>query len=159
MFMNIKKSTDKTENYEILLSNLDYYIIKEDNLITNLSNLSSYLNYFLNDINWVGFYLFDGNKLYLGPFQGLPACTEIALGNGVCGTSALDKETLVIEDVYKFKSHIGCDNASNSEIVIPIVKNGDLIGVLDIDSPLFSRFDNIDKLYLEKVIRKLVDKL
>ncbi|KFZ27514.1 MAG: Free methionine-R-sulfoxide reductase [Candidatus Izimaplasma bacterium HR2] len=159
MFVNIEKSLDKTENYEILLSNLDYYIIKGDNLITNLSNLSAYLNYFLDDINWVGFYLYDGDKLYLGPFQGLPACTLIALGNGVCGTSASTKETIVVKDVHQFENHIGCDSASNSEIVIPIIKNNELIGVLDIDSPSFSRFNKIDKLYLEKVISKLVDKL
>lgn len=159
MFVNIEKSLDKTENYEILLSNLDYYIIQGDNLITNLSNLSAYLNYFLDDINWVGFYLFDGEKLYLGPFQGLPACTLIALGNGVCGVSASTRKTIVVEDVHQFDNHIGCDSASNSEIVIPIMKNNELIGVLDIDSPSFSRFNKIDKLYLEKVISKLVDKL
>ena len=159
MFVNIEKSLDKTENYEILLSNLDYYIIQGDNLITNLSNLSAYLNYFLDDINWVGFYLYDGEKLYLGPFQGLPACTLIALDNGVCGTSATTKETIVVEDVHQFDNHIGCDSASNSEIVIPIIKNNEIIGVLDIDSPSFSRFNKIDKLYLEKVISKLVDKL
>ena len=159
MFVNIEKSNDKTKNYEILLSNLDFYIIKGDNLITNLSNLSALLNYFLDDINWVGFYLYDGEKLYLGPFQGLPACTLIALGNGVCGTSAMNRETLVVNDVHQFKNHIGCDSASNSEIVVPIIKNNQLIGVLDIDSPSFSHFNDIDKLYLEKVMSKLVDKL
>jgi GAF domain-containing protein len=157
MFVNIEKSTDKKENYEILLTNLEYYIIKDDNLVTNLSNLSAYLNYFLDDINWVGFYLFDGKLLYLGPFQGLPACTQIALGNGVCGTSASSRQSIVVEDVHSFESHIGCDSASNSEIVIPIIKNDELIGVLDIDSPSFSRFNETDKLYLEKVIAKLVD--
>ena len=159
MFTNIEKGTNKNENYEILISNLDYYIIKSDNLITNLSNLSALLDYFLDDINWVGFYLYDGVKLYLGPFQGLPACTQIALGNGVCGVSAKSRESLIIEDVHKFQNHIGCDSASNSEIVIPIIKNDKLIGILDIDSPLFSRFNNTDKLYLEKVIGNLVDKL
>ena len=159
MFTNIEKSTNINENYEILLSNLDYYIIKGDNLITNLSNLSALLDYFLDDINWVGFYLYDGEKLYLGPFQGLPACTEIALSNGVCGASATTRESIIVEDVHKFKNHIGCDSASNSEIVVPIIKNNELIGVLDVDSPSFSRFNKIDKLYLEKVIGKLVDKL
>lgn len=157
MFVNIEKSSDKKENYKILLDNLEYYIIPEDKLVTNLSNLSALLNYFLDDINWVGFYLFDGKKLYLGPFQGLPACTMISLGNGVCGISAKTRESIVVKDVHAFESHIGCDSASNSEIVIPIIKNNELIGVLDIDSPLFSRFDDIDKIYLEKVIVKLVD--
>jgi L-methionine (R)-S-oxide reductase len=157
MFVNIKKSSNTEENYGILLANLEYYIVKDDNLVTNLSNLSAYLNYFLDDINWVGFYLFDGEILYLGPFQGLPACTRIGLGNGVCGTSASTRKSLVVEDVHSFESHIGCDSASNSEIVIPIIKNGDLIGVLDIDSPSFSRFNETDRKYLEKVIMKLVD--
>lgn len=159
MFVNIEKSSNKTENYKILLSNLEYFIIKGDELITNLSNLSSLLNYFLDDINWVGFYLYDGKKLYLGPFQGLPACTQIALNNGVCGVSASTKKTMMVDDVHAFANHIGCDNASNSEIVIPIVKNDQLLAVLDIDSPSFSRFDEIDKKYLEKVIVNLVDKL
>lgn len=157
MFVNIEKSTNTIENYEILLSNLEYYIIKGDNLFTNLSNLSAYINYFLDDVNWVGFYLYDGEKLYLGPFQGLPACTQIAIGNGVCGTCAQTMKSVVVEDVHSFKSHIGCDSASNSEIVIPIIKNKELIGVLDIDSPSFSRFNETDRLYLEKVIGKLVD--
>ena len=157
MFVNIEKSLDKTENYEILLSNLDYYIIQGDSLITNLSNLSAYLNYFLDDINWVGFYLYDGSKLILGPFQGLPACTIIQIGNGVCGLSAKEKKSIIVKDVNEFKFHITCDSNSKSEIAVPIVKNGQLIGVLDIDSPSLSRFDNVDKIYLEKIIIKVVD--
>ena len=157
MFMNIEKSTNKEKNYQILLSNIDYYLIEGDNLITNLSNLSAYLNYFLDDVNWVGFYLYDGEKLALGPFQGNPACTIIHLGNGVCGVAAKNKETLVVNDVDSFPSHIACDSSSKSELVIPIVKDDKLIGVLDIDSPLLSHFDNVDKQYLEKVIVKLID--
>lgn len=157
MFINIEKSKDKKSNYEILLSNLDYYLVKDDDIITNLANLSAYLNYFLDDLNWVGFYLYNGSNLYLGPFQGLPACTMINIGNGVCGTSALNKESIVVQNVHEFPSHIGCDSASNSEIVVPIIKNDVLIGVLDVDSPLFSRFNDIDEIYLGKVIAKLVD--
>jgi len=157
MFVNIKKSDDKSENYEILLENLKFYILKENTLVTNLANLSAYLNYFLDDVNWVGFYLFDTEKLVLGPFQGLPACTEIKLGNGVCGVSAKERTTFVVEDINKFPSHIACDSASKSEIVVPIIKNDVLIGVLDIDSPSLSRFDEIDKLSLEKVINILID--
>jgi len=156
MFENIKKSGNKTKNYKRLLENLKYYLIKEDNLITNLANLSAYLNYFLDDINWVGFYLYNGSKLYLGPFQGLPACPEITLGEGVCGVSAKEQKALIVNDVSKFSSHITCDSNSNSEIVIPIIKKSKLIGVLDIDSPRFSRFDETDKSYLEKVISQLV---
>jgi len=157
MFIDIEKSTDKIKNYQLLLDNLKYYLNKEDNLITNLSNLSAYLNYFLDDINWVGFYLYDGLKLYLGPFQGLPACTTIKLGNGVCGVSAEERNTVIVDDVDKFPTHIVCDSRSKSEIVIPIIKYDKLIGVLDIDSSSFSRFNIDDKIHLEKLITKLVD--
>jgi GAF domain-containing protein len=157
MFVPITKSESKKENYEILLSNLEFFLSKEDSTITTYSNLSAYLNYFLDDVNWVGFYLFNGSELYLGPFQGLPACTLIKMGSGVCGTSAINKETLIVDDVNQFEGHIACDGNSNSEIVVPIVKNDQLLGVLDIDSPLVNRFDLVDKEYLEKVIKKLVD--
>lgn len=157
MFIEVEKGKTKKENYEILLSNLEYFLVEDDTLITSLSNLSAFLNYFLDDINWVGFYLFDGEKLYLGPFQGLPACTEIKLGVGVCGTSAKEEKTYVVNDVHAFEGHIACDGASNSEIVVPIVHEELLIGVLDIDSPLHARFDETDQFYLEKVIDKLVD--
>jgi L-methionine (R)-S-oxide reductase len=157
MFVAIEKSKNKAKNYKTLLENLEFYIVKQDRRVTTLSNLSAYLNYFLDDINWVGFYLFDGEKLYLGPFQGLPACTQIKIGAGVCGTSAKEKKTIIVKDVHDFPGHIACDGNSNSEIVIPIVKNNELIGVLDIDSPIKNRFDNTDKEYLEQVIDKLVD--
>ncbi len=157
MFIKVKKGKTKQKNYEIMLSHLEYFLVSSDSFISSLSNLSAYINYFLDDINWVGFYLYDGKKLYLGPFQGLPACSEIKLGSGVCGSSAKDMKTYVVNNVQKFKGHIACDANSISEIVIPIIKNDRLLGVLDIDSPLHSRFDEIDQLYLEKVITKLVD--
>lgn len=156
MFVAVEKGKTKKENYEILLDSLDHFIVKEDNFITTLSNLSAILNYFLNDINWVGFYLFDGEKLYLGPFQGLPACTEIRLGNGVCGSAAKEQKTYIVDDVNSFPGHIACDSASNSEIVVPIVIDQKLYGVLDIDSPLINRFDEIDKVNLEKIVEKLI---
>jgi GAF domain-containing protein len=140
-----------------MLTNLEYFLSKADHEITTLSNLSAFLDYFLDDINWVGFYLYNGTKLYLGPFQGLPACTLIELGKGVCGNSAKDRETYVVEDVHSFPGHIACDANSNSEIVVPIVVKDELYGLLDIDSPIKSRFDETDKMYLEKVIGKLVD--
>ena len=157
MFVEIKKGKTKIENYDILLENVQYFLSATDTHTTSYANLSAYLNYFLDDINWVGFYLFDGKKLTLGPFQGLPACTEIKLGAGVCGTSAQDRITMLVSDVHSFPGHIACDGNSNSEIVIPIVKNDQLIGVLDIDSPLIARFDEIDQANLEAVIKKLVD--
>lgn len=117
------------------------------------------LGHFLPDINWSGFYLYDGTELVLGPFQGLPACIRIPLGRGVCGTAAAEQRTLVVDDVHAFPGHIACDAASNSEIVIPLVKNGELIGVLDIDSPLKGRFDHEDRVFLEEFTAILVSSL
>ncbi len=153
---NLAKSNNKTSNYELLLKSLKYYLIKEDNLISKLANLSAYLNYFLKDINWVGFYLYDGEILYLGPFQGNTACTKIKMGSGVCGKAAKEQKTIIVDDVAMFDGHITCDVASQSEIVVPIIKNKQLIGVLDIDSPLLSNFDEVDQVALEKVIQQLV---
>ena len=157
MFIAQELRKTKKENYEFILENQKYLLVVTDTLVTTLSNLSALLNYFLQDINWVGFYLFDGEKLTLGPFQGLPACTEIKLGSGVCGSSAKERKTYVIKNVHEFPGHIACDANSNSEIVVPIVKNNTLIGVLDIDSPIINRFDETDQEYLEKVVVNLVD--
>lgn len=110
-----------------------------------LSNASALLNESLKDINWVGFYLLRDNQLVLGPFQGKTACIHIAMGKGVCGTAAEKNKTLRIANVHEFEGHIACDSASNSEIVIPLCKDGNVIGVLDIDSPLYSRFSESDE--------------
>ncbi|MEH7250995.1 GAF domain-containing protein [Neobacillus niacini] len=132
----------------------------EKNQIANLSNTSALLNQFLDRINWVGFYLVDeNNELVLGPFQGLPACVRIPLGKGVCGTSAKNLETIRVEDVHQFPGHIACDAASNSEIVIPLIKDGKLLGVLDIDSPIKNRFDEVDQEQLEEITAILVEHL
>jgi L-methionine (R)-S-oxide reductase len=113
------------------------------------------LGSFLQDINWVGFYLYENGQLWLGPFQGLPACTQIPMGKGVCGSAAQQRKTIVVPNVHEFPGHIACDAASKSEIVIPIVVNGELYGVLDIDSPIESRFDDVDREYLEKFVYAL----
>ena len=105
----------------------------------------------MDDINWAGFYLYENNQLVLGPFQGEVACTLIPLGKGVCGTSALKRETIIVDDVNKFDGHIACSTLSKSEIVVPIIKNNNLVGVIDIDSPIYSRFSNKEKDFLEKV--------
>lgn len=119
--------------------------------ISNLANASALLWISLENINWVGFYLIEDNKLILGPFQGKPACIEIPMGKGVCGTAAKEDRTVLVPDVHKFPGHIACDSASNSEIVIPLYDNNkNLLGVLDIDSPLFDRFTKEDKKGLEK---------
>ncbi|MBR4121525.1 MAG: GAF domain-containing protein [Spirochaetales bacterium] len=123
--------------------------------MTNLANASALLNEKLDGINWVGFYTIKDGRLVLGPFQGKVACTIIPMGKGVCGTAAEKDSTQVIPDVHKFAGHIACDNASNSEIVIPMHRNGTVFGVLDIDSPLFNRFDENDRKGLEEFVRIL----
>lgn len=127
--------------------------------IANLSNVSAAIWQALEDINWAGFYLMEQGKLVLGPFQGKPACIEIPLGRGVCGTAAAQKRTIVVQDVHQFPGHIACDSASNSEIVIPILKENEIYGVLDIDSPYFSRFSEEDQQGLEKLVEILEEAL
>lgn len=117
------------------------------------------LNQFLSEINWVGFYVKDGDELVLGPFQGLPACVRIPIGKGVCGTAAFEKRTVRVADVNEFPGHIACDARSQSEIVVPLIKNDEVIGVLDIDSPIKNRFDEIDQRYLEKFTNILTEYL
>lgn len=123
---------------------------------TNLANASASLKFHLSRVNWAGFYLARDGKLLLGPFQGLPACLEIKFGKGVCGTSALERKTMIVPDVDKFPGHIACDSASRSEIVIPMVHEDRLLGVLDIDSPELNRFDETDAMGLEAIVRALV---
>ncbi|WP_294750452.1 GAF domain-containing protein [uncultured Exiguobacterium sp.] len=151
MFETKTYEGDRTKQYDMLSKQLDALLMGEDNQVANLSNASALLNQFLDRINWVGVYLtdVDQNQLVLGPFQGLPACVRIPFGRGVCGTSAAEQTTQRIQDVHQFPGHIACDAASNSEIVIPLVKDGQTIGVLDIDSPEFNRFDEIDQAGLE----------
>ena len=121
----------------------------ERDAIANAANLASLLFYGLDDLNWAGFYFLKGDVLVLGPFQGKPACVRIEMGKGVCGTAAATRETLVVADVHEFPGHIACDVASNSEIVVPLIRDGRVIGVLDIDSPQRNRFDDEDRAGLE----------
>lgn len=123
--------------------------------IANLANASALLWQELPNINWAGFYLLEDKTLILGPFQGKPACIAIPVGKGVCGTAVAEKRTLVVADVHQFPGHIACDCASNSEIVVPIYKDGKIIGVLDIDSPQFDRFSEEDRLGLEAFVKTL----
>ncbi len=149
----------KEAKYSLVQKQLRSLLEGEQNPIANLSNASSLLNQFLENTNWVGFYLIDNKELVLGPFQGLPACVRIPFGKGVCGTSASERKTMRIEDVHAFPGHIACDAATRSEIVVPIVKDDKLIGVLDIDSPITSRFDEVDQEQLEKYVEILVEYL
>ncbi|MGG5254762.1 GAF domain-containing protein [Neobacillus sp. SM06] len=150
----------RVENYDLVKKQLQALVHDETNQIANLSNASALLNQFLDRINWVGFYLTDTNEeLVLGPFQGLPACIRIPFGKGVCGTAAATKTTIRVEDVNQFPGHIACDAASQSEIVIPMIKNGELLGVLDIDAPEKNRFDEVDQEKLEEFVELLVQHL
>lgn len=159
MFVEVKKSQDQKENYTLLLQHLPYYINKQDPMVSTLANAAAVLRYFIDDINWVGFYLYDQKKLYLGPFQGLAACSQIKLNHGVCGQAAAKGETVIVQDVDRFPGHITCDSNSKSEIVIPLMKDNKLIGVLDIDAPRKNRFSESDQIYLEKAARLIVDNL
>ena len=124
----------------------------------NLANASALLYNSLDDLNWAGFYLMENGKLVLNAFQGKPACIEIAVGRGVCGAAVAERKTQLVPDVHAFPGHIACDSASNSEIVVPLFnKNGEVIGVLDIDSPLFSRFDESDRVGFEE-FAKIIEK-
>lgn len=156
MFTSEGYTGTREEQYETVIKQLDALLAGESNVVANLANASALLNVFLQDINWVGFYVTEGNQLVLGPFQGLPACVRIPFGRGVCGVAAKTKTTQLVADVHQFPGHIACDAASNSEIVVPLIKNDEVIGVLDIDSPNKGRFDEIDQTYLEKFVETLL---
>lgn len=134
----------------LLLNQIKALTSKDLPLITNLSNASAVLNQ-LENINWCGFYLAKCETLYLGPFQGEPACTVIPFGKGVCGTAAKEKRTIIVDDVNKFEGHIACSSLSKSEIVVPIIKNNKVVGVIDVDSPIYNRFNDGNKKALQEI--------
>ena len=146
----------KGETYAELAAQLRALMEGEDDFIANAANFSSLLFYSLPGLNWAGLYLLKGGGLVLGPFQGRPACVRIAVGSGVCGTAAAGRRTVVVPNVHEFPGHIACDSASNSEVVVPLLKGGDLLGVLDLDSPDFGRFDEEDARGLESLVRVLL---
>lgn len=131
----------------------------ESDVIANAANLSALLFMELEQVNWVGFYFLQGEELVLGPFQGKPACVRIPLGQGVCGTAAQSRQTRRVVDVEQFAGHIACDTASRSELVVPLIFKGDLLGVLDIDSPVVDRFSESDQVMLEEVARVYLDSI
>lgn len=145
----------KEQLYRYLNIKLIGILESEKDWLANLCNASALIWLLIEDINWAGFYLYRKNKLILGPFQGKPACVNIEIGSGVCGTAAETKTSQLVKDVSKFPGHIACDSASQSEVVIPIYKNDQLIGVLDIDSPHLNRFDEVDKKGFEKFVETL----
>ena len=142
-------------DYKTMLAQLDALVRGVPHPIANYANASALLNETLADINWAGFYFLEGETLVLGPFQGRAACIEIPMGRGVCGTAAAKDETQLVYDVHQFPGHIACDSASNSEIVVPLRRDGRVYGVLDIDSPLIGRFTPADREGLEAFARLL----
>ena len=142
---------DKKEMYKLLTSQMKALLEGETNTIANLANASALLNDALGDINWVGFYLIENGELVLGPFQGKVACVRIAVGKGVCGTAVKENATQLVADVHDFPGHIACDSASNSELVVPLRHQGEVVGVIDIDSPQIGRFDRLDAEEFEKI--------
>jgi len=149
MFESQQLTGTQAEQYEQLLQQASALVHGENDKIANAANLSALVFHSLPDLNWVGFYFYDGNELVVGPFQGLPACVRIALGRGVCGTAAVTKQTQRIADVDAFPGHIPCDSASRSELVVPLYKGEQLIGVFDLDSPRLDRFNEVDQKNLE----------
>jgi L-methionine (R)-S-oxide reductase len=150
---------DSDAAWRDLARDLSALLHGERDLIANAANTAALLWDALPGLNWVGFYLYKSGELVLGPFQGKPACVRIALGKGVCGTAAARRTTLVVEDVHAFPGHIACDSASNSEIVVPLLRGNELLGVLDLDSPLHSRFGAPEARGLEALAKIFVDSL
>jgi GAF domain-containing protein len=144
--------------YDDLLSQTRGLLAGERDLLANAANLTAVLYHSLPEVNWVGIYFLKGNDLVLGPFQGKPACTRIPLGKGVCGTAARRRKTVLVPNVHEFPGHIACDAASNSEIVVPLVAGEELLGVLDVDSPVHSRFDEADRSGLESLVAILLER-
>jgi len=150
------QSTSKRELYDQLASQLSSLLAGERDLIANAANSSSLIFHSLPDLNWAGFYFAKDGELVLGPFQGKPACVRIRVGQGVCGTAAAKGATTIVPNVHEFPGHIACDSASNSEIVVPLIKNDEFIGVLDLDSPSPARFNQEDAAGLEELVRILL---
>jgi L-methionine (R)-S-oxide reductase len=144
--------SSKKEQYKLINAQVTALISNEPDMIANMANIAAVLFNTLEQINWAGFYLLKQEQLVLGPFQGKPACIRIPMGSGVCGTSAASLQTIIVKDVHAFSGHIACDAASNSEIVLPIIVNKELVGVLDIDSPVADRFDEHDRQGLETLV-------
>ena len=159
MFTASTLTGSKPEQYRQLAEQARALLHGESDRIANAANLSALMYHALPGLNWVGFYFFDGTELVVGPFQGLPACVRIPLDKGVCGAAARTRSTQRIEDVHAFPGHIACDSASRSELVVPLERDGALVGVFDLDSPVPARFDVEDQEGLEKIARLFVESL
>lgn len=150
---------DRAEGYRQLTAQAAALLSGEADRIANAANLSALIYHSLPEVNWAGFYFYDGRELVVGPFQGKPACVRIALGAGVCGTAAHTRRTQLVPDVHAYPGHIACDADSRSEIVVPLIGDGELVGVLDLDSPRVARFDETDRRGLESIAEVFVRSL
>ncbi len=150
---------EKNTFYDTLVAQAEALIADESDLIANMANLSALLFLEMPDLNWAGFYILRNNELVLGPFQGKPACVRIAVGKGVCGTAVATGDIQLVRDVHEFPGHIACDAASNSEIVLPVRHAGQIIAVLDIDSPSLARFDQADAAGLARIVQVFEQRL
>jgi GAF domain-containing protein len=153
------EATSRADLYANLAAQLRSLLEGENDMIANAANFAALVYHSLPDLNWAGFYFKQGEELVLGPFQGQPACVRIPMGKGVCGTAAQQRQTLLVDDVHDFPGHIACDSASNSEIVVPLVRGEELIGVLDLDSPLSARFDDEDARGLNALVNIFLESL
>ncbi|MEO6690447.1 MAG: GAF domain-containing protein [Dokdonella sp.] len=152
-------ATSKPALYGELADQVRGLLHGESDRIANAANFAALVWYAVPDINWCGFYFFDGTELVVGPFQGKPACVRIALGKGVCGTAAATGQTQLVRDVHQFAGHIACDSASRSEIVVPLMEDGRLLGVWDVDSPSIARFDDEDRAGMERLCTLFLESL
>ncbi len=159
MFEAVDMPENKGDFYRLLLAQAEALTSSEEDALACLANVSSLLFTSMAKVNWTGFYILRGEQLVLGPFMGNPACVRIPLGRGVCGTAASDAETQMVDDVDAFPGHIACDAASRSEVVVPFIKDGKVLAVMDVDSPIANRFDDEDKAGLEAVVRMLEKRL
>jgi len=150
--IDLQQAGQGREGYELLAAQLEALLADERDFVANAAQFSAFLFHELGDLNWAGFYLNKGEQLVLGPFQGKVACVRIPFGRGVCGAAASSRQTQRVEDVHAFPGHIACDSASNSELVVPLVKDGRLIGVLDLDSPSTTRFSPDDQVGVERLV-------
>jgi len=153
----LEKSKNIIENYELMVETAKAFIKDETDFISLLANLSALIKVYVDDLNWAGFYLLKGKELVLGPFQGLPACTRIGEGKGVCGKAVLEAKTIIVSDVHQFPGHIACDSASASELVLPFFRESRVHGVLDLDSPLPGRFSDLEAEYLGQITALITD--
>jgi L-methionine (R)-S-oxide reductase len=157
MFAVKEVTGSKADIYDELARQARGLLEGERDLIANAANVAALVWSLVPDLNWAGFYFMKGGELVLGPFQGKPACVRIALGQGVCGTAAATRSSVLVADVHAFPGHIACDAASNSELVVPLIKNGVVHGVLDLDSPVLGRFDEVDRAAFERLVTIFVE--